>query len=72
MGGVGGGLLQKQVNQSYGSCVLYTLLWCFTFVRNFMKISRTVFNSQSGHQYTVEMAIFNFYNVQRAVTPKVG
>ena len=26
----------------------------------------------SGHQYMVEMAIFNIYNVQRAVTPKVG
>ena len=35
------------------------------FVRDFMKISQTVFNLQ----YMVEMAICN---VQRAITPKVG
>ena len=29
----------------------------------------TVFNLQSGHKYIVEMAMFN---VQRAITPKVG
>ena len=34
-----------------------------------MKISQMVFNSQSRHQYMVEMAIFN---VQRAIPPKVG
>ena len=34
-----------------------------------MKISQTVFNLQSGHEYMVEMAKFN---VQRAITPKVG
>ena len=28
-----------------------------------------VFNLQSGHKYMVEMATFN---VQRAITPKVG
>ena len=28
-----------------------------------------VFNLQSRHEYTVEMAMFN---VQRAITPKVG
>ena len=35
---------------------------------NFMKISQTVFTSQSGYEYMVEMAIFN---VQRAITLKV-
>ena len=34
-----------------------------------MKISKTVFDLQSGHKYLVEMAMFN---VQRAITPKVG
>ena len=34
-----------------------------------MKISRTVFNLQSEHEYMVEMAMFN---IQRAVTLKVG
>ena len=34
-----------------------------------MKISQTVFNLQSGHEYMVEMAVFN---VQRAITPKLG
>ena len=34
-----------------------------------MKISKTVFNLQSGHKYMVEMAMFN---VQRKVSPKVG
>ena len=34
-----------------------------------MKISRTVFNLQSGHEHIVEMTTFN---VQRAITPKVG
>ena len=41
----------------------------FTFVRNFMRISQTVFNLQGGHEYMVEMVMFN---VQRAVTPNVG
>ena len=34
-----------------------------------MKISQTVFNLQSGHEYMMEMAMFN---VQRVITPKVG
>ena len=34
-----------------------------------MKISQTVFNLQSRHEYMVEMAMFNF---RRAITPKVG
>ena len=34
-----------------------------------MKISKTVFNLQSGHKYMVEMAMFN---VQREISPKVG
>ena len=33
-----------------------------------MKISRTVFKLQSGHEYMVKMAMLN---VQRAITPKV-
>ena len=32
----------------------------------------TVFILQSGHEYIVEIAIFNIYYVQRATTPKVG
>ena len=39
------------------------------FVRNFIIISQMVFNLQGRHKYTVEMAMFN---VQRAITPKVG
>ena len=34
-----------------------------------MKISQTVFNLQSEHEYMVEMAMLN---IQRAITPKVG
>ena len=34
-----------------------------------MKISQMVFNLLSVHKYMVEMAMFN---VQRAITPKVG
>ena len=34
-----------------------------------MKISQTVFNLLSGHEYMVEMAMCN---VQRAITPKVA
>ena len=34
-----------------------------------MKMSKTVFNLQSGHKYMVEMAMFN---VQREISPKVG
>ena len=45
------------------------MTWCFTFVRIFIKISGTVFNLKSGHEYTIETAMFN---VQRAITPKVG
>ena len=59
----------KVGNQSYGSFVLHILTLCFTFERNFMKISHRVFNLQSGHKYMVEMAMFN---VQRAMTAKVG
>ena len=38
-------------------------------MRSFIKISLTVFDLESRHEYMVEMAIFN---VQRAVTSKVG
>ena len=61
----------KQLQKWLTSYVFFSLLvvsWCFTFERNFI-ISRTVFNLQSGHEYMVEMAMFN---VQRAITPKVG
>ena len=37
--------------------------------RSFIKIFGMVFNLQSWHKYMVEMAMFN---VQRAITPKVG
>ena len=38
-------------------------------MRNFIIIPQTVFNLQSGHEYMVEMAMFN---VQRAISPTVG
>ena len=38
-------------------------------MKNFVIISQTVFNLQSRHEYMGEMAMFN---VQRAITPKVG
>ena len=38
----------------------------------FIKISGTVLNLQSGHEYKVEMVIFNIFYVQRTATPKVG
>ena len=37
-----------------------------------LKYLERFFNLQSGHEYIVEMAIFNIYYVQRATTPKVG
>ena len=37
--------------------------------KNFMKISKMVFNLQSGPYYMVEIAMFN---VQREISPKVG
>ena len=51
------------------SCVLHVVSWCYTFVRSFIKISGTVFNLQSGHEYMVEVAMFN---VQITITPKVS
>ena len=36
-------------------------------MRNFIIISQTVFNLQSGHEYMAEMAMFH---VRRAITPK--
>ena len=41
----------------------------YIFLKNFMKISQTVFSLQSGQKYMAEMAMLN---VQRAITPKVG
>ena len=38
-------------------------------MKNFIIISRKVFNIQSGNEYMVEMIMFN---VQRAITPKIG
>ena len=60
-------VVTRKINQSYGSCVLHILSWCFTVVRNFKKISNTVFNLQSGHKFVVELV----FNVQRAMTPKL-
>ena len=34
-----------------------------------MKISKTVFNLQTGHKYMIEMAVFN---VQSEISPKSG
>ena len=52
---------------SYGSCILHVVSWCFKFVWDFMKISQMVFNLQNGHEYMVEIAMFN---IRRAITPK--
>ena len=41
----------------------------FYICQYFILISRTVFSLQSGHEYMVEMAMFN---VQRAISPKAG
>ena len=38
-------------------------------MRKFIIISRTSFNLQDGHEYKVEMAMFN---VKRSINPKVG
>ena len=51
---------------------LFSYLFC-TFPHDaFIKISGMVFKIQSGHEYIVEMAIFNNYCVQRAASPKAG
>ena len=48
---------------------VFYMLWCCTFVRSFIKISGTVLNFMSRCKYMVNMAMFN---IQRAITPKVG
>ena len=48
-------------------CILHVVSRCFTFVRNCIIMFRTVFNLQSGHEYMIEMVMFNF---QRAITQK--
>ena len=40
--------------------VLNVVSLCFSFVWDFMKISQTVFDLQSGHEYMVEMAMLMF------------
>ena len=55
----------KVDKQSYGSCVLHVISWCFIVVLSFVKISQTVSKLRSGHEYMVEMAMFN---VQRVIT----
>ena len=47
--------------------ILHVVSWCFAFVRILIIISPRVL--KNGHGYMVEMVIFN---VQRAITPKVG
>ena len=42
--------LLKQTNQSYGSCVLHVVSWCFTFVCSFVKKSQTVSELWSRHK----------------------
>ena len=44
----------------------------FCICVKFQQTSGMVFNLQSGHEYIVEMVIFNIYYVQWAATPKVG
>ena len=50
-------------------CSAHCLIVLLLFLRNFIIISLTVFNFQSGHEYMVELAIFN---VQRAIIAKEG
>ena len=50
-------------------CSARRLMVLYIHLRFHKKISQTDFNLQSGHEYMVEMAMFN---VQRAITPKVG
>ena len=45
--------------------ILHIFSWCFTFVRNFVKISKAVFNLQSGHMYMVEMTMFKGQLLQK-------
>ena len=61
--------LQKQVIQSYGSCVLH-IYHGDIHLHSFKKISQTVFKSicDRAVTYITEITIFN---VQRAITPKV-
>ena len=49
-----GPLLQKYTIQSYGSCTLHIVSCCFTFVLSFMKISQTVLELQSGHDFVTD------------------
>ena len=62
----------KVVNQSYGSCVLQCRLMmlytCVKFREHIMNGIR-VMERRRVHG---KIAIFNIYNVQRVVTPKVG
>ena len=41
-------------------------------MRRFIKISETVSNLHSRHNYMVEIALSDIYDVQRAVAPKVN
>ena len=45
---------EKYAIQSYGSCALHVVSCCFTFVWSFMKISQTVFELQSGHDFVTD------------------
>ena len=54
-------------NQLQFFFILHVVSWCFAFVRILIIISPRVL--KNGHGYMVEMVIFN---VQRAITPKVG
>ena len=49
-------------------CYAHCLMMLYIYVK-FRKISRTLSELWSGHEYMVEMAMFN---VQRAIIPKVG
>ena len=64
-----GGNSKSRLSRVTVFSVLHVVLGCFTFVRNFIIISRTVFYLLSGHEYMVEMAMFN---VRRAITPEVS
>ena len=50
----------------------FSILWCFTFVRNFIKISQMVFNLQSGHDYMVEMVMFNVQIGNNSKSRQIG
>ena len=66
--------VHTEITQKIGNLDLWFMCSAHCFIELYiyvklLEISQIVFNSHSGRDYMVEMAIFN---VQRAITPKVG